>query len=194
MRLVAKKSYDKKRFALKSIPKERFKTDIKALEQEFEILKSVDHPNIINFYEMYVDENHFHLVTEFCGGGELFYHIIERGRFSEAYAAKIIKQVLSAIKHLHDKGICHRDLKPENILFESKSKDAQIRLIDFGLAKFYNNKNSKDLMKTRIGTPYYMAPEVLEGAYDETCDMWSIGVITYCLLCGYPPFNAENDQ
>lgn len=91
VRLVAKKSYDKKRFALKSIPKERFKTDIKALEQEFEILKNVDHPNIINFYETYVDENHFHLVTEFCGGGELFYHIIERGKFSEAYAAKIIK-------------------------------------------------------------------------------------------------------
>lgn len=101
--------------------------------------------------------------------------------------------MLSAIKHLHDKGICHRDLKPENILFESKSKEAQIRLIDFGLAKFFNNKNSQSLMKTRIGTPYYMAPEVLEGAYDETCDMWSIGVITYCLLCGYPPFNAETD-
>lgn len=100
---------------------------------------------------------------------------------------------MSAIKHLHDKGICHRDLKPENILFESKSKDASIRLIDFGLAKFYNNKQNNTLMKTRIGTPYYMAPEVLEGAYDETCDMWSIGVITYCLLCGYPPFNAETD-
>ena len=106
--------------------------------------------------------------------------------------------MLSAIKHLHDKGICHRDLKPENILFESKSKEAQIRLIDFGLAKNFsvkeNGKNPSRLMKTRIGTPYYMAPEVLEGAYDETCDMWSIGVITYCLLCGYPPFNADTDQ
>lgn len=92
--------------------------------REFEILKQVDHPNIINFYEMYVDENYCHFVTEFCGGGELFEHIIARGRFTEAYAAKIIKQVLSAIKHLHDLGICHRDMKPENILFESKSKDA----------------------------------------------------------------------
>lgn len=73
---------------------------------------------------MYVDDRFFHFVTEYCGGGELFHHIIERGRFTEAYASKIIKQVLSAIKHLHDKGICHRDLKPENILFESKSKDA----------------------------------------------------------------------
>lgn len=71
-----------------------------------------------------------------------------------------------------------------------------MKLIDFGLAKFFTPKGSSDipsLMKTRIGTPYYMAPEVLEGAYDETCDMWSIGVITYCLLCGYPPFNAESD-
>ena len=73
---------------------------------------------------MYVDDNFYHLITEFCGGGEVFEHIIARGRFSEAYASKIIKQVLSAIKHLHDKNICHRDLKPENILFESKSKDA----------------------------------------------------------------------
>ena len=91
VRLVAKKSYDRKRFALKSIPREKMNTDIKLLEQEFEILKSVDHPNIINFYEMYVDDDYFHFVTEFCGGGELFQHIIERGRFSEAYASKIIK-------------------------------------------------------------------------------------------------------
>ena len=98
--------------------------DIAQLEQEFEFLKTVDHPNIIKFYELYVDDNYYNLVTEFCGGGELFEHIIARGRFSEAYASKIIKQVLSAIKHLHDKNICHRDLKPENILFESKSKEA----------------------------------------------------------------------
>ena len=138
-----------------------------------------------------------HFVTEFCGGGELFEHIIARGKFNESYAAKIIKQVLSAIKHLHDKNICHRDLKPENILFETKSKEAQIKLIDFGLSKYFTPKGCGDnmnLMKTKIGTPYYMAPEVLEGAYDETCDMWSIGVITYCILCGYPPFNADNDQ
>jgi calcium-dependent protein kinase len=200
VRLVAKKSYEKKRFALKSIPRDKLNADIQQLEKEFEILRQVDHPNIINFYEMYVDDNYCHLVTEFCGGGELFEHIIARGKFSESYASKIIKQILSAIKHLQDRGICHRDLKPENILFESKSKDASIRLIDFGLAKYYNTQESKQvlqspahLMRTRIGTPYYMAPEVLDGAYDESCDMWSIGVITYCLLCGYPPFNAETD-
>ena len=91
---------------------------------------------------MYVDENHFHFVTEYCGGGELFHHIIERGRFSEAYAAKIIKQVLSAIKHLHDKGICHRDLKLENILLASSphSKNPFIKVIDFGLSKYFKEE------------------------------------------------------
>lgn len=92
VRLCEKKSYQKKRFALKSIARNRIHADLNYLEQEFEILKSVDHPNIIKFYEAYVDEKYFHLVTEFCGGGELFEQIIsKRGKFSEAYASKIIK-------------------------------------------------------------------------------------------------------
>ena len=142
------------------------------LENEFEILKQVDHPNIIKFYEMFVDEKNYHLVTEFCGGGELYDHIIDKGKFSEPLAAKIMKQILSAIKHLHDRNICHRDLKPENILFESKSKEAQVKLIDFGLSKYFKVQTAKvvdpdrKLMKTKIGTPYYMAPEVLDGSYD----------------------------
>jgi calcium-dependent protein kinase len=86
---------------------------------------------------MFVDEKNYHLVTEFCGGGELYDHIIDKGKFSEPLAAKIMKQILSAIKHLHDRNICHRDLKPENILFESKSKEAQVKLIDFGLSKYF---------------------------------------------------------
>lgn len=97
----------------------------------------MDHPNIIKLYEMYVDDKNYHMVTEYCGGGELFEHIITSGRISESYGAKIVKQVLSAIKHLHDRKICHRDLKPENILFESKSRDAQVKLIDFGLSKYF---------------------------------------------------------
>jgi calcium-dependent protein kinase len=169
------------------------------LENELEILKQVDHPNIIKFYEMYVDNKHYHLVTEFCGGGELFDHIIAKGSFKEDQASKIIKQILSAIKHLHDRNICHRDLKPENILFESKNKEAQVKLIDFGLSKYFsapvNSNDHRDLlMRTRIGTPYYMAPEVIDGLYDKACDIWSLGVITYCLISGYPPFNADTDQ
>lgn len=199
VRLASKKSYEHKRFALKTISRTLIMSNSEnpLLENEFEILKQVDHPNIIKFYEMYIDENDYHLVTEYCGGGELFDHIIERGRFSESYASRIVKQILSAIKHLHDRNICHRDLKPENILFESKSKDAQVKLIDFGLSKYFNNYASRgrelNMMQTKIGTPYYMAPEVIKGSYDQTCDMWSLGVITYCLLSGYPPFNADTD-
>jgi calcium-dependent protein kinase len=128
-----------------------------------------------------------------CEGGELYQAIINEGCFSEQKAAKVVRQILSAIKHLHMRGICHRDLKPENIMIENKSssKDPLIKVIDFGLAKYF--KSDEVNMNTRTGTPYYMAPEVLKGSYDESCDMWSIGVITYCLLCGYPPFNADND-
>ena len=87
-------------------------------------------------------------------------------------------------------------MKPENILFESLSskKEPVIKLIDFGLSKYFNLEANEFIMNTRIGTPYYMAPEVLEGSYSQACDMWSIGVITYCLLCGYPPFNEDNEQ
>jgi len=103
-----------------------------------------------------------------------------------------VKQILSAIKHLHDHGICHRDLKLENIMFETSNttKEPFIKVIDFGLAQNFADQKA---MSTRTGTPYYMAPEIIDGEYDESCDMWSIGVITYSLLVGYPPFNALND-
>ena len=81
----------------------------------------VDHPNIIKFYETYKDNKYYHIVMELCEGGELFEHLIEIGKFSEGDAAKIIKQILSAIKHIHDKNIAHRDLKPENVIFDSKN-------------------------------------------------------------------------
>ena len=113
------------------------------------------------------------------------------GSFDEVTAARIVRQIISAIKHLHDRGICHRDLKLENIMLESPtSKEPIVKVIDFGLASYFTEN---ELLQTRTGTPYYMAPEVIEGNYDESCDMWSIGVITYCLLAGYPPFNDDSD-
>ena len=102
---------------------------------------------------------------EYCDGGELFEHLISIGRFSEKDAAQIIKQILSAIKHLHDKNIAHRDLKPENIIFDTKENDRiNIKLIDFGLSKILGRNNK--VMLTKLGTPYYVSPEVLEGSYD----------------------------
>lgn len=98
---------------------------------------------------------------------------------------------MSAIKHLHDKNIAHRDLKPENIIFENNPTSINIKLIDFGLSKLLHKEGK--LMITKLGTPYYVSPEVLEGVYDKRCDLWSIGVIAFILLSGTPPFNGRNE-
>ena len=161
------------------------------MEQELYILKSVDHPNIINFYEVYRDKNFFYVVLEFCQGGELFDYIMDEGALEEDKAAVIIAKVVSAVRYLHERNISHRDLKPENILLELKSKKQEIKLIDFGLSKYFEEDSQ---MTTKIGTPYYVSPEVLEGKYDKSCDMWSIGVLGYVLLSGYPPFNSANEN
>lgn len=112
---------------------------------------------------------------------------------SEGDAVHIVKQLLSAVTYCHARGVVHRDLKPENILIESTSPDGKIniKVIDFGAALFVP-PNAK--MAERLGTPYYIAPEVLNGSYNEKCDIWSIGVILYILLSGHPPFNGENDE
>jgi calcium-dependent protein kinase len=112
--------------------------------------------------------------------------------------------MLSAIKHLHEHKICHRDIKPENFLYSDDTPDAEIKLIDFGLSKrFGSNKlpgkdgeqeTVKLNMKTIVGTPYYVAPEVLKGSYDNSCDIWSLGIILFIFLCGYPPFEGDNSK
>jgi len=105
--------------------------------------------------------------------------------------------MLSAIKHLHEYQICHRDLKPENFLFSDDSADPEIKLIDFGLSKRFGTSgfgNSKIKLQTIVGTPYYVAPEVLKGSYDNACDIWSLGIILYIFLCGYPPFEGDNNK
>ena len=101
-----------------------------------------------------------------------------------------MRQMLSAIKHLHIHGIVHRDLKPENFLLASDESDSEIKLIDFGLSKRFTNKH----MHTVVGTPFYVAPEVLKGDYDNQCDIWSLGVILFILLCGYPPFEGNSNK
>jgi len=151
----------------------------------------VDHPNIVKFYETYKDQKHYHIVMEYCDGGELFQQVISNGKYNETQAISIVKQILSALRHLHDKNIAHRDLKPENIIFESRDPDnLSIKMIDFGLSKLVRGQKE---MITKLGTPYYVSPEVLEGKYDKQCDMWAVGVITYILLSGIPPFNGKNE-
>lgn len=123
------------KYAVKSILKENIKKDVKLLEEELAILTQVDHPNIIKFHETYIDYRYVHIVMELCEGGELFEKIVEMHRFSEQKAASLMKKIMSAIKHLHERGICHRDLKPENFLFSDNTEEAEIKLIDFGLSK-----------------------------------------------------------
>lgn len=136
---------------------------------------------------------------ELAAGGELFDKIVQSQRFSERRAADYMKKMLSAIKHLHEHQICHRDLKPENFLFSDNTPDAEIKLIDFGLSKRFGtnekiHSEKKIKLKTVVGTPYYVAPEVLKGSYDNSCDIWSLGIILYIFLCGYPPFEGDNSK
>ncbi|OQS05504.1 calcium-dependent protein kinase [Thraustotheca clavata] len=179
------------RVAIKTIPKVKVSRP-ETLKREIEILRSVDHPNIIKLFDVFEDARHLHLVTELCTGGELFDRIIARGHYTEADAAKLVRKILGAVKHCHDRDICHRDLKPENFLFETKDENAELKVIDFGLSRM-DAAVADSYMTTRVGTPYYIAPEVLGRHYDKSCDLWSIGVITYILLCGYPPFYGDSD-
>ncbi|CDW79639.1 protein kinase domain containing protein [Stylonychia lemnae] len=163
-------------------------------DKEYEILIKLNHVNIVKLLEFYQDDDYFYVVTEFCDGGELFDQITQCGNYSENMAADIIRQVLSAVVYCHQHNIVHRDLKPENLLLEFKrqpNEDNNVKVIDFGTSIEYN-PNQK--LRARLGTAYYIAPEVLKGEYDEKCDVWSCGVILYILLCGYPPFNGDTDH
>lgn len=123
-------------------------------------------------------------------GGELFDRIVEKGSYTEKDAAGLIRQVLAAVDYMHDQGVVHRDLKPENLLYYSADDDSKIMISDFGLSKM----EESGIMATACGTPGYVAPEVLaQKPYGKAVDVWSIGVISYILLCGYPPFYDEND-
>jgi calcium-dependent protein kinase len=181
--------------ACKQLAKGRI-ANMEKFKLEINIMKQADHPNIIKLYEVYEDNRYIYLIMEECTGGELFDRIIERiqkkDMFSEKEAAKMFKQMMAAICYCHGQKICHRDLKPENLLFLNSSSDSPLKVIDFGLSRVFGSTDHK--MTTKVGTAYYVSPEVLSGDYDEKCDVWSSGVILYILLCGDPPFNGSNDN
>jgi len=180
------------KYAVKSILRESMKKDVAMLESEINILKELDHPNIVRFYETYIDYKYIHIVMQLCTGGELFDRIVKLERFSEKDAADLMRKILSAVQHLHEHNICHRDLKPENFLFKNNKENAEIKIIDFGLSKKFSKQETD--MTTIVGTPFYVAPEVLSGRYGTQCDLWSCGVILYVLLCGYPPFDGDSNK
>jgi len=168
-----------------------YQDDDKTFLKEIEMLAQLDHPNIIKIYEYYSDDLHYYVITELASGGELYDQIYNIHNYNEADAAVIMKQLLSVVCYIHSKGILHRDLKPENILLETNKKgDLSIKIIDFGTSNYFD-KNQKLTLK--VGTPYYIAPEVLKKDYNNKCDIWSCGVIMYVLLCGSPPFDGPDD-
>jgi calcium-dependent protein kinase len=158
---------------------------------EINILKDLDHPNILKMYEFFEDEKRYYIVTDICKGGELFDEIIARGKFSEKDASMLMKQVLGCINYCHQNKIVHRDLKPENILLEQNKEFDQIKIIDFGTSLVVEGDKKLD---EKLGTPYYIAPEVLNKNYGAKCDIWSCGVIAYITMSGIPPFNGASDQ
>ncbi|CAN4086084.1 unnamed protein product [Withania somnifera] len=180
--------------ACKSISKKKLRTavDIEDVRREVAIMSSLpDHPNIVKLRATYEDNEAVHLVMELCEGGELFDRIVARGHYSERAAAGVARTVAEVVRMCHANGVMHRDLKPENFLFANKKEHSALKAIDFGLSVFYKPGES---FSEIVGSPYYMAPEVLKRNYGPEVDIWSAGVILYILLCGVPPFWAETEQ
>ncbi|XP_057516661.1 calcium-dependent protein kinase 10-like [Amaranthus tricolor] len=184
----------KDRLAVKSISKRKLRTaiDIEDVRREVAIMSTLPvHPNIVRLKAVYEDNEAVHLVMELCEGGELFDRIVARGHYSERAAATVAKTVAEVVKLCHDNGVMHRDLKPENFLFANKKENSPLKAIDFGLSVFFR---PGERFTEIVGSPYYMAPEVLRRNYGPEVDVWSAGVILYILLCGVPPFWAETEQ
>ncbi|XP_011640496.1 calcium/calmodulin-dependent protein kinase type 1 isoform X1 [Pogonomyrmex barbatus] len=214
VRLAESKEKPGQMFAVKIIDKKALKGKEDSLENEIKVLRRfsesatpqsgggslksdssgekrwLTHPNIVQLLETYEDKHKVYLVMELVTGGELFDRIVEKGSYTEKDASGLIRQVLEAVDYMHDQGVVHRDLKPENLLYYSPDEDSKIMISDFGLSKMEDS----GIMATACGTPGYVAPEVLaQKPYGKAVDVWSIGVISYILLCGYPPFYDEND-
>lgn len=180
--------------ALKIVNKSmiKYQDDEKEFLKEIELLAKLDHPSIIKVYEYFFYDENYYVIQEYCKGGELYEQIYQFESFTEKIAAEIMFQLLSAVCYLHSNNIVHRDLKPENIMLESKNiGDFSIKLIDFGTANYCSE--GKELTQ-KVGTSYYIAPEVVMKRYNKSCDVWSCGVILFILLCGYPPHDGETDE
>ncbi|XWS61096.1 hypothetical protein CRYUN_Cryun07bG0096400 [Craigia yunnanensis] len=174
--------------ACKSISKDRLVTsdDARSVKLEIEIMsRLLGHPNVVDLKDVYEDEDYVHLVMELCAGGELFHWLEKYGRFSESEARVLFRHLMQVVLYCHEIGVVHRDLKPENILLATKASSSPIKLADFGLATYIE---PGQCLHGTVGSPFYIAPEVLAGGYNQAADVWSAGVILYILLSGTPPF------
>uniref|UniRef100_A0A1J3HUM7 non-specific serine/threonine protein kinase n=2 Tax=Noccaea caerulescens TaxID=107243 RepID=A0A1J3HUM7_NOCCA len=181
--------------AVKIISKSKMTSalSIEDVRREVKLLKALSgHRHMVKFYDAYEDADNVFVVMELCEGGELLDRILARGgRYPEVDAKRILVQILSATAFFHLQGVVHRDLKPENFLFTSRNEDAILKVIDFGLSDFIRyDQRLNDV----VGSAYYVAPEVLHRSYSTEADMWSIGVISYILLCGSRPFYGRTES
>ena len=189
--------------AMKQITKSKI-TDMGKFQTEIKILSMLDHPNIVRLFEVIEDDKYYNLLEELCTGGELLTRA-QATQLKEKDIARIFNQIMSGVAYIHGMGIVHRDLKLENILFSSEDPMSPIKIIDFGFGVFMGKNNEKEgetdlkkygykRLKSKVGTLYYISPEIIKGNYDEKCDIWACGVILYILLAGYPPFAGNTDK
>ncbi|OKL58524.1 Calcium/calmodulin-dependent protein kinase [Talaromyces atroroseus] len=189
--IVREADSPKGKVAIKIILKKSVRGNEQMVYDELEVLQRMNHPNIVHFRDWFESRDKYYIVTELATGGELFDRICERGKFTEKDATQTIKQILDAVRYLHERNIVHRDLKPENLLYLTTDPHSPLVLADFGIAKTL--EHSTDVLTSMAGSFGYAAPEVmLKQGHGKAADMWSMGVITYTLLCGYSPFRAEN--
>ncbi|KAF3788631.1 Calcium-dependent protein kinase 1 [Nymphaea thermarum] len=183
-----------KEYACKSIAKRKLvaEDDVEDVRREIQIMHHLaGHPNMISITGAYEDALAVHVVMELCAGGELFDRIVAKGHYSERKAADLARVIVGVVEACHSLGVMHRDLKPENFLFVDKREESSLKTIDFGLSMFFK---PGETFSDVVGSPYYVAPEVLRKHYGPEADVWSAGVIIYILLSGVPPFWAETEQ
>ncbi|CZT19501.1 probable CAMK-1 Ca2+/calmodulin-dependent kinase-1 [Ramularia collo-cygni] len=177
--------------AVKIILKKNVKGNDQMVYDELEMLQTLQHPHIVKFVDWFESRDKYYIITQLATGGELFDRICEMGKFTEKNASQTMRQVLEAVDYLHTKDVVHRDLKPENLLYLTREPNSDLVLADFGIAKHLDSPEG--VLKTMAGSFGYAAPEVmLKRGHSKPVDMWSLGVITYTLLCGYSPFRSES--
>lgn len=165
----------------------------KSVLTEINVSTNLNHPNIVKLVDVYDTPQAYMIVFEIMNGGELYDRICDKEQFTETEAASVLRPLVDALKYCHSQGVAHRDIKPENLLFEEEGDHSLIKVADFGMAKIVDN--STNVMSTVCGTQAYLAPEVISNQkYDFACDIWSLGVVLYVMLCGYPPFDSDSNE
>ncbi len=178
--------------AIKLLKKSKIieKDDLERIIREMAIYKELSHENVIEVFNMFETNDYYMIIMKYYEGGELFNYIVDNDRLSEEESAYFFYQIINGVEYIHSKGITHRDLKPENLLID---KEKKLKIIDFGLSNYFNGE---DLLKTPCGSPCYASPEMVShNKYNGfKIDIWAIGIILYAMLCGYLPFEDDDNN